>query len=924
MSVTVLNQKWHLITRGEKAPDIRRPWLGRDVEMYKSKEMFGVHEERQFLEQLGPWMLANIGSRAEAEAIQREGWKAPDGSMWYLSDGAGFVRDEGAVFVLTNQPMSRSDFFQKLGLRIDLESKWNNSFKVGKYLKRLWSPHKHYIQGRITKQWSNGVILVELPNGKQLLVRYINELPNGMPFNIVDGMNLISKQGIRKLGHKAQVGSGFKITGLSPLGFSKGHAIVLDGLDFDLVLYGSKELLKGDKFTFAVDELNPGNLFTDIQSILNFRLYEGQFMENWTIQFFNKVIAALDDEDKLRSMLQFYKPDFHKDKRGTGDYIDKEKDWALLRALRAGVKISDKPALVRKVFHLFISQVMDCRNDMRIPIPEEVGLARYIMVDPTVFTSKGDVDLSRSVLKGEECYCPGTVGEVTYHRQPNAHRGEHWNSYSVHNPVHTKMDTGTFMFVAPDRITEIMKTLGGGDQDDRVCIYKDQQVVEHIGSLPDYKLDPKVDKAEPVKKPNVFGHWLRKPVYDTHELFDQLAHVEKQRLGIGRPVNALMFDTAIIDMRNHIMADLRMKAGLGDVKAASALVAMQLYDDNRMRGIASRLEDIIDAIKKTGGDLRSEEDAIKAFYQEMPVCIRCMAGRLPDSLKGENQPFLVDTPLDSMMSRIEELTVMQEHTVIDLSWDRVGAIPMEITTYPTNPNNADPCPAEELAREIKRYRGMEMGIQLADIAPSETKKRIEAFTKEGGIDHKVYLHFKDHPFIIEAMAELWKMQYSEQGHEAPRDKTNKPRLYPDSILWGPYMSGLTMKMLDAAELTKRYVFDEEGEVKEVPAKEVVNVHTRTEAQVFTVVAGLAERGASPMEIAEWHSHKHEYVILAPYTFFPEDSPNPQPAVNVILKDSGREYGNITRKQAPAITEVTEGWLAPGKSPRTMLVVVKGE
>src|SRR5260221_5798510 len=45
--------------------------------------------------------------------------------------------------------------------------------------------------------------------------------------------------------------------------------------------------------------------------------------------FMNKVIDALQDESKLRDMLRFYNISFHKDEND--EYIDKEKDWALLR-----------------------------------------------------------------------------------------------------------------------------------------------------------------------------------------------------------------------------------------------------------------------------------------------------------------------------------------------------------------------------------------------------------------------------------------------------------------------------------------------------------------------------------------------------------------------------------------------------------------
>src|SRR5208337_2898569 len=206
---------------------------------------------------------------AVAAQILDEGYVVTDPdsgekSKWYV--GGYFVRDDGAVYVMLPEVTTDTQFRSKLGLHIDMQNDWGNSFKVGKYLKRLFSHHRKFMQGEVVKELDN-VVLVRLKSGKVISVKYADH------GKLTDGMNLVSTHCMKMMGLKRTVGAGLRITALSPKGFSKGH---------DLVLFNSKDMLYGKDFTFGMDWLHSGVVFTDIQSYVNFRFDRIPVLEDWS------------------------------------------------------------------------------------------------------------------------------------------------------------------------------------------------------------------------------------------------------------------------------------------------------------------------------------------------------------------------------------------------------------------------------------------------------------------------------------------------------------------------------------------------------------------------------------------------------------------------------------------------------------------
>lgn len=969
-----MNQQYHVVFK-KGTVTVRRPWKGKDVELYSSSgnekagipAMFGSHEKRQFLEALGAFIVVSIDNKGVETGIARqildEGYVVEDPdtkehSTWHVA--GYYVRDDGAVYIMTPQVTKDSEFFGTLGLRIDLENSWGNSFKVGKYLKRLFSHHRKYIQGEVIKEVGN-IILVRLNNGKVLSVKYADH------GKLTDGMNLVSTHCMKMLGLKKNVGMGLRLTALSPKGFSKGHAIVLPNLQHDLVLFNSKKLLFGDKFTFAIDWLHSGAVFTDTQSVVNFRMKP--FLPDWAEVFMNTVIDAIGDSEKLKRMLRFYHVDFHK--HGTGDeageFIEKEKDWALLRTLRGGIDHKPYPGLIRKIFHLFADKVQDCENNMRIPVAESLGGARYALVDPTIFDDQGEPTLAGE-LKGNTVYIPEHQGEIVFHRQPNAHRSEHHIAKSVQSEMLKSIDTGCFLFMSRDMVIESLMKLGGGDQDDRLVYYKDQAVVDHFKTLEadPYPVEHIIEKTKPVERVNVFANRLRKPVYDRSQLLVMLDQQKKQGVSIGYAVNAIMQDTAITDSKAEIINYIT-EALPKDAKTTEALAWMNTREDYELRGVASRLEVIIDAVKKEGSDLRDIGNSIKKFNQSYMVVPQFFinggkfGGRVPTSRRGDTHPVIVRTSLDETMDQIKAMRNDLENIVTDLSWQMLQPIPLEILTQPL----LDEKGADQLAVAIQtEYRSQwtRIGATIDRTNDKEeVKKTIDAYIK---IDESLANMFQHHPYLLDAMVRLYIRIYENRAPQAPRDDDGKPVKFPDGILWGPRMSRYTMKMLEMVGLAGRYtevmfypdakqyakaeettvtikdgVVTTEGSNVQigmvdpmadggtkldkglafVKAKDAYAYEPQQRWMLLSVLNGMHAKGATPVEISNWRKQgEHKQVTLVPYIY--DNNGVDEHAVRVML--DGTEYGHISREDNAHITTITQGWLVPGKTPKSMSVVVE--
>jgi hypothetical protein len=946
--------------------------------------MFGDHEKRQFLESLGPFILVSVEDKQPAIAAQilAEGYTVTDPetqeqSKWYVA--GYYVRDDSVVYIMTPTPMRDSAFFASRGLRVDLENEWGNSFKVGKYMKRLYSHHRKFMQGQVIKE--NGpVILVRLDNGRVLSVKYADH------GKLTDGMNLVSSHCMKMMGLKQDEGHGLRITALSPKGFSKGHAIVLRHLQHDLVLFNSKKLLYGDKFTFGMDWLHDaGAVYTDIQSYVNFRLVDIRTLLSLSDTYMESVMDSLEDTEKLRRMLQFYKLETHMTRDEDGDpvFVEKEKDWTLLNALRHGVDIQSHPALVRRYFNLFTKTVMNCETNMRTPIPSTIGGARYAMVDPSIFDMWGDPTLDGE-LHGNTVYCGGGVGDVAFHRQPNAHRGEHHIAQAVASNHLKNMDSGVFMFLSREMGEPVLGKLGGGDYDDRLVYYTDPIMVNHFRKL---ELDPypvvtKQPKQNERPKFNVFEHrMLRKPVYDRDQLLVMLDQMKEQSVSIGYVVNAIMQDTCITDHKTQMMNFISELPK--EPKNIMALEWLKQYPGNVLADPASRLEDTIDAVKKTGSDLKDIGRQVREWNATYQVVSKFFTrggkfeGRVPQSRRASNSyPVVVTCSIDHEIEEVHQHRKDLEDIVTRNSYQMMKPIPEEILTYPTIEPHAQQLAVAIRQNYYEQWNNLKKEIPNTNDAV-ESKASVEAYNK---IDAALVKQYGNHPLILDAMVHLYIMVYENRKPDAPLQDDGTYKKFPDGLLWGTHMSALTIKMLEMVGLAGRYVpveFDseakrykyqpkvdavvennvvkqegtnvilgtlnpspypdghitiEKGLVK-VPAKDAYPYQgPEPKWMTLSVVNGWDEKlraaeGADQKlfsllikDLATWKAQADKKVKLVPYVFTNPTTGEDEHAVRVML--DGAIYGHITRKDATYVTDITDGWLARGTGRATMQVIVE--
>lgn len=969
-----MNQMFHVVWHGEDKV-VRLPLLL--GEKYYSKEsIHPVHELKQFLEALGLYAIATVNDNlAMTQNIINDGYRHDDGQKWYVA--GGYVRDEGTVLVLTPKRMSAKEFFHLLFLHVHLEV-WQDTFKCGKYLKRLFSHHRRYLQIDNVKMMGD-VAYAAFPNGEVITIKYYPAMGKCEGMGIVHSrlIRLLNRGQARKYRLPDKVGSGVRVTLLGPKEFNKNQSIVLDHVNYDMIVFGGKPLLTGDKLTIGMDELHAGPLFTDVQSMISFQMYRTPFPKEWALRFMNEVIVDVQDEESLRRKLRFYHVNFHLDEEG--EWIWKDKDWALLRAQRAGIPINQEPSLLLKVWRLMSQTVMNCDTKVRIPVPGDQGLARYAMVDPTIFDAEGLPNLPGQ-LWGSTIYVPGAKdgGEAVIHRQPNAHRGEHYILKTVRNNILEAMDTGVFVFISQDIVEKSLLTLGGGDQDDRLVIYIDPRVVAWFKSLSLYPVVPK-EKAKPMGRMNRFRGSLVHPypVYDNDMLLMIVGQVAQQHINIGMAVNPLMLAHIITDQLDVIIEYLEHVLSLdeGNPKIKNALDLCVKYQEElpikgpKLIEVASRLEAIIDAVKKEGADVSIVREAIKEFWTWLPIvpdfCRRGGfndMGRIPPSRQGDSYPVVVFTEMDKMLDEIKQARIELEDYFIMQSWQLLKPTPEEILTYPAKPE------ATQMARAIRTYWNQERVRLTKGVQPNvDLDAFIKAILKT---DQLTYEKFKGHALTIDAMIDLYGLIHERRLPDAPIGDDGRPTKFPDSILWGPYMSGLTMRALEKAGLTAKTGFTgryvQAKLEHKIYAREVMNVRidngvitkegtdiivgtidpmadgqtlleygfVRVDAMdalpyspqpkisVYTVVAGLAENQATPQEIAIWQSHVFERVNLIPYVYVDKDGEE-EHAVHVTLMD-GTILGNLTRRDAPNVYERCQGDLCPGNSPRTLCVTVVKE
>jgi len=573
-------------------------------------------------------------------------------------------------------------------------------------------------------------------------------------------MHLLSPAGAGILtGRGHFLGDGMKITAMSHHGQAKGHAMVVHPLRFHAVLFGTKRELRladGRFFLGSLGQLKPGAVRTDLQSIVNFRLW--QFLEDWVVAYLDQVHEEAKTADGIRRRLGVMEVEDPEEMEQLG--------WTLGAAARLGIDVAAIPALRRRFVRMALDQIDMKGKRLRIPIPESVAVRRYLGIDPRAFNQWGDL-VRRDLPEG--CWFPGgTPGEaVVLHRQPNGSE-EEFSGLPVFEPDEEleRYWASPFVFVSPQDIRYVCRILGGGDLDDPVVVYKGDRMHEHFCSL---GFLPRVAQPQPAKREErsaLADRWKARPEkFDDQFLRTMIRQMQLHQSRIGSVVNAV------------ITAQVMKQAGIIE-ELPPCVVRM-----------ARSVEAVVDGAKMGGGN--SDAESLLAEYRDwlvsvgrVPQFLYRQPGRLPAGTAKDIEP--VRTQFDELLRRIGQLKreferVEQENVAI------YDPVPAPIRAFRVSSEAAD------LARQIRDFYRSQFREQMSRASQEAARLISEGMDRQAAMawleDQRrsiyrraqlgTYARFHADPLVSEAFIELWREVYSR-----PLRLDDGTVTFPDGILWG--------------------------------------------------------------------------------------------------------------------------------------------
>jgi hypothetical protein len=212
----------------------------------------------------------------------------------------------------------------------------------------------------------------------------------------------------------------------------------------------------------------------------------------------------------------------------------------------------------------------------------------------------------------------------------------------------------------------------------------DPEIVKHWKTLPEYPwvvatpTEVKViDDGEAL-----FDRHPKVQEYDDYYVGCMLNDAKRGQTGIGYVVNAITWFNLLWLNRESIVAELRRMQPSPQIASASLWMEQEL-PRSRMPMVASRLEEIIDAIKLNGSSINWASGVITEFRNTCPVAPKFWwqggyqgQGRIPrDRLENGHAPIPVTTPMDVAREEWIELFRKARSFADKESWKRAGECP---------------------------------------------------------------------------------------------------------------------------------------------------------------------------------------------------------------------------------------------------------
>jgi hypothetical protein len=266
--------------------------------------------------------------------------------------------------------------------------------------------------------------------------------------------------------------------------------------------------------------------------------------------------------------------------------------------------------------------------------------------------------------------------------------------------------------------------------------------------------------------------------------------------GIGYVVNSITWFNLLWLNRESIVAELRQMQPSSQVAAAIRWMEEEL-PRSRMPMVASRLEEIIDAIKLNGSSIHWVSPVTTEFRETCPVAPKFWwrgdyqgQGRIPrDRLENGHAPIPVTTPMDVDRAEWIELFQKARQFADKESWKHCWRVPPEIRSFPTHPEAA---PA---ARDFWMFYNRTREAKKAEFlrAGRDHRGRKVTSEQEAGIaaylsaEEDVHARIKASGMYLEIYAELVKLVFDRgMTLEPPRNPNGTVKPVADGILGGPH------------------------------------------------------------------------------------------------------------------------------------------
>jgi FAD/FMN-containing dehydrogenase len=271
---------------------------------------------------------------------------------------------------------------------------------------------------------------------------------------------------------------------------------------------------------------------------------------------------------------------------------------------------------------------------------------------------------------------------------------------------------------------------------------------------------------------------------------------KRGQTGIGYVVNAITWFNLLWLHRDSIIAELRAMQPSPQVAEAIRWMEQEL-PQSRMPMVASRLEEIIDALKMNGKSIDWANDVITEFRQSCPVAPKFWwqggyqsQGRIPrDRIANGNEPIPVTTAMDVAREQWIEMFQKARRFADKESWRNCWQVPPEIRSFPTRPE------AAAAARDFWMFYNRTREAKKTEFLKAGKDHRGKKVTSEQDAGIAAYLYaeedvhdrIKASGMYLDIYAELVKLVF-DRGLtlEPPRNPDGTVKPIADGILGGPH------------------------------------------------------------------------------------------------------------------------------------------